>query len=754
MEKGFLLKFVLLPLAACGVMVAAFGGLNLWKEGLSEKENPAPQAVTKPEAPPKAQPAAPAEEKALAPPAPAIEPGPAQSPVQAPPRVSDMVPPKIEFLSPSDNIIISQNWIEIVARVTDDREVGHVELIDKHVRPDADGYIRQKVAIPYDGENEVNINARDASYNPNWGRVKVIRDTEAPNLQMEKPEFSQDNVYRTGGDFVELSFYVVEMNLGEVTVFSGNAGKTVKAERVKRDEEYSVYICGISLEDGENPVLIRCKDKAGHETELKLRILADFNTRPESFGQEYAPMFKGLEGGDEALLEGKNFRKNMSVKIGGREAKVEVLSENQARVITPPCKKYGEFDLVAANVSGNSSPVESKSGFSYIRSFRLKGLKDGDVFASAVPISFEVEPCGWTADEIRTNISGDVQGDFKEQSFRGLNGDLLLGEGRNNVYIYVFEGGESRAEMYLNVELDSIAPEASFDDIFDSPCSTGCENGVFWGKYNDKNMDKILLNGKEAEFSGETWRINRIPLRPGLNEAKLQAIDKAGNKSPEKIIFLRRVLSFNALAIETAKWEVWLKGAKAADFKPFNKAVHGTTIQWIFLRDRILELAGISLTEKDGRWIPVIEAYPEQFKKLPNPGGEYIEDPALVDALMELTFLLSAHVKDESGKIQELETGIGIFPAPEEKKLEHMIFAVGQKTQEGIIDRAVVKSKTGSVIVKKLVTGNDATFFINDGILCAVFPGRGGMSSTWYDMMDEYSFEEPKAKDKPEGKKE
>jgi len=108
-----------------------------------------------------------------------------EAPVRPPPP-ADTTPPRLTIKGPADGSHVRSSEVRVEAGTID--EYVPIEIDGQPARDlDGDGYLEATVALPRDGVRVIVVVARDAAGNEARETLRVVRDTVAPRVVLDRP---------------------------------------------------------------------------------------------------------------------------------------------------------------------------------------------------------------------------------------------------------------------------------------------------------------------------------------------------------------------------------------------------------------------------------------------------------------------------------------------------------------------------------------------------------------------------------------
>jgi hypothetical protein len=173
----------------------------------------------------------------------------------------DTTPPGLTINSPQEGAYVSDSRVPLVAQVTDD-DLESVRVLVNGLLVEHAGLISETIPL-VEGLNTIVVIAIDAVDNHVERSVNVTRDTIAPVMIVENPEFVLTN------ERVLLVRGQVDDDAAVVTV----AGSPVN---VDEDQKFTKEI---DLSVADNPIVVLATDKAGNEARFEIAFIYD-NEKP------------------------------------------------------------------------------------------------------------------------------------------------------------------------------------------------------------------------------------------------------------------------------------------------------------------------------------------------------------------------------------------------------------------------------------------------------------------------------------------
>ncbi|WP_438799717.1 S8 family serine peptidase [Alkalicoccobacillus porphyridii] len=152
--------------------------------------------------------------------------------------------------------------------------------------------------------------------------------------------------------------------------------------------------------------------------------------------------------------------------------------------------------------------------------------------------------------DIRILNNGDEAGTTSTNEDGIFTADIDLSDGANELTaVAVTESGESDESEPVTVILDQTSPELTIDEPADGS-KTNRETVTVKGTASDEYLDKVTIDGQDADVQEDGTFSKRVMLDNGLNEITVTATDKAGNETTEIISIDAK---FDAPVIENLK---------------------------------------------------------------------------------------------------------------------------------------------------------------------------------------------------------
>lgn len=416
------------------------------------------------------------------------------------------------------------------------------------------------VCLPCEGEHLITITVADRFHNYSHETVRVTRKNSPPELILNAPlDVGRD--YRTGGDRVlvrgrlmnifEDDWALKEEKSKALVLVGGKAAKLFG----NGDFEH-----GVDLKNGKNEILIVATDPAGNRAQEKILVTRDDNLPPELEHMELKSVLGSRLGGEKLRLSGRNFRSSMRVMFGQKTAqKIEIIDDCKAFAVTPPSP---DFRTVPVFIQG-TKPDKSAFSFVYRPAFTCEQLQSQETNnLNPGPLTLRGNVMGWEAkhagvlvhevggiqegmNNISTSLRSSTDGGklmieapgqsagagaadlewnaaselkvkgpadrFFPLSVQGntYQGDIELEEGCHVVLIVLRNPAKNLAVgrhfviwSYAPKKVDGLITLVTKNPLITQHTKTL----AIMGKVLDRNVKSVVVNGKDAELTGEIWR--------------------------------------------------------------------------------------------------------------------------------------------------------------------------------------------------------------------------------------------------------
>jgi len=176
----------------------------------------------------------------------------------------------------------------------------------------------------------------------------------------------------------------------------------------------------------------------------------------------------------------------------------------------------------------NEQPAPPKSA---IRFVILSPAEGEHIRRTSFPVEGRIE--SGNIDAVLVNGQEGVY-NAREKTF---SADVALAEGPGTIRVEIRGAGDRREEQSVSVTVDVTPPEVSLDPPPGEPVHLRSEQAVVQGVVKDENLDRILVNGQPCTSEGTrfSWTTDLVE---GKNPVRIEAVDKAGNRTAESLLFL------------------------------------------------------------------------------------------------------------------------------------------------------------------------------------------------------------------------
>ncbi|MEW5760891.1 MAG: right-handed parallel beta-helix repeat-containing protein [Candidatus Thermoplasmatota archaeon] len=494
----------------------------------------------------------------------------------------DDVVPFLSLTSPSDGMLTNSTDIYVTGRSEANAKI---RVNDVFGSVDENGEFNLTVPLEYEGDNLIEIEARDGNDNPTLIEITVIRDTIAPDLNIVKPK---DGIY------INTSNVIIEGTTEEgARVFINGIEVEVKNGTFNKNFNTTVILS----EEGENIIVIEAVDKAGNKKQHTRRVILDTlapnlivlkprnglitneddnieivgvtelcaeirinNILIEASQGSFAYNLKLIEGLNLIVVEAKDIAGNV------RKVMLEVIYDTTAPYLDLKEPNFEITNKKIIYINGTTEPnttvtingeevelinsefsyqLELEEGdnrieiIAYDEAGNKKILKKTLTLDSKLPtLTINSLPEYTNKKELR--IEGEVEegtnvfvnGTLVEVENNIFSYTILLEEGNNTIIIEAKDSAGNIKKIERKIILDTIAPNI---EITKSDINETKEKEILIEGKTEKDA-KIYVNEDEVEVDENCYFSYKILLVNGENKIKIRALDRAGNEKTEEMV--------------------------------------------------------------------------------------------------------------------------------------------------------------------------------------------------------------------------
>ncbi|MBN1521082.1 MAG: RHS repeat protein, partial [Candidatus Aureabacteria bacterium] len=176
-----------------------------------------------------------------------------------------------------------------------------------------------------------------------------------------------------------------------------------------------------------------------------------------------------------------------------------------------------------------SYPNGIKTQYAYDEADRLLSISAG---TETDPVS--IESIAFTYDENGNRISREDTAGMHAYAYDPNSQLTEVTYPDGEAQKYTFDRIGNRTQLQIESETSSETITSVFNELnqlvrLESSLYEGGDVISLSGMIQDENIDKILINGKEAKIKGDTYSLEELKLKPGVNIVTVEVIDLAGN---------------------------------------------------------------------------------------------------------------------------------------------------------------------------------------------------------------------------------
>ncbi|MEE8525928.1 MAG: Ig-like domain-containing protein, partial [Thermoanaerobaculia bacterium] len=432
----------------------------------------------------------------------------------------DSIPPAITVEQPADGAEVA------TASVAVSGTAAEAHLVEVRVAGALASLTGNDFSVPAvalsEGVNAVDVVAVDAAGNSSQEQVTVVRDTLAPQIQVE-----------AGG-----------VPLLDGAAFAGAVTLTIQvtdttAVITSATLEGAAFTSGSTVTgDGEYQLSVVATDALGHSASLDLSF--DIDTAPPVI-LSVAPPEGELTSATEVVISGE-VSAAAAVTVNGQPA---VLTGIVFTADPLPLTTEGDnvFTVVATDLSGNSDQVVRRVVHDSIAPM----LTIGQPPSGAVVKTTSVDVSGSVSDvhlaSVRVNaMEATVTG-------TGFAAFLVpLNEGDNELEVIAEDEVGLSTTRTRSIVLDTEVPTLAITDPAPGTVVPD-EEIVLRGTAADPHLDRVEVDGRPAQLDGDAWSIT-VELEPGTNDFIALAFDTLGHVSAPAALMVFRDSEAPSIQIE------------------------------------------------------------------------------------------------------------------------------------------------------------------------------------------------------------
>ncbi len=418
--------------------------------------------------------------------------------------VRDTQAPALTLTSPSEGMVTRESSVTVTGRVEDATAVT-LTLGGAPVTVGADGGFTATAALAADGPAPLSLVATDAAGNRTELVRNVVRDTQAPALELISPTEGavvRDETASITGRVTDGTAVSVTVNGAPANVVDGG------------------FTASLTLADGETRVVVIATDAAGNAAQVERRVVRDTQapaltlTSP-SEGMVTRESTVTVTGRVEDATA-------VTLTLGGAPVTVGAdgaFSATAALAADGPAP----LALVATDAAGNRTElVRNVVRDTQAPALELASPADGVVVREDV-----AAVAGRVADA--TVVSVTVNGaPATLAADGGFQASVALAEGETPVVVVATDAAGNESRAGLRIVRDSQAPVITVATPAEGS-TTEDERATISGTVTDATAVTLTLNGGAVEVGANGAFTVERPLVTGANSFAFEARDAAGN---------------------------------------------------------------------------------------------------------------------------------------------------------------------------------------------------------------------------------
>jgi RHS repeat-associated protein len=417
--------------------------------------------------------------------------------------VRDSEAPAIELASPTDGQVTRDAQVVVQGRVTD---AGTVTLTvnGASAAVGQGGAFRVEAALA-EGENAIAIRAVDAAGNEVSLSRKVVRDSEAPAIELASPTDGQ--VTREGQVVVQGRV----TDAGAVTLTVNGAPAAVG--------EGGAFRVEAALAEGENAIAIRAVDAAGNEVSLSRKVVRD----SEAPAIELVFPVNGAVVRTTALTVTGRVRDSGTVQLTVNGTTAQVDADGAFSAALTLAEGTNAIEVHAVDQAGNEGRATAAVVLdTQAPAFQALAPADGIVVRDDVAL---VSGRVVDATTVAVTVNGVPATLAADGSFQA---SVALAEGETSVVITLADAAGNEASAVVRIVRDSQAPVITVASPADGT-ATEAATITLGGTVTDATAVTLTVNGAAVEFGANGAFTLEAPLVTGANAFAFEATDAAGN---------------------------------------------------------------------------------------------------------------------------------------------------------------------------------------------------------------------------------
>ncbi len=422
----------------------------------------------------------------------------------------DSKAPMIIDLQPADGTELAATSVG-VSGTADDFHLAEVRVANELASLDGINFSVPAVDLS-EGVNAVAIVAVDAVGNTSQQELTILRDTMAPEIQVEAGGAPLVDGAAFAGA-VTLTIQVTDTTAVDILATLSGQGVTFPLT-VDADGEYQLSVTAT--------------DALDHSTDLDLEFVIDTEA-PEIVS--VSPPEGDLTADSGVTISGEVYAAD-AVTVNGYPATLNGTVFNIGPLSLPD-EGENPFIVIASDRSGNSAQMVRR----VVLDSSPPELSIGQPPADAVVKTTSVGVSGSVSDRHLVSVSVNaVEATVTGGSFIAFLVPLV--EDDNEIRVVAEDAVGLTTTRTRNVVLDTEDPEIAITDPAPGTVVPD-EEIVLRGTADDPHLDRVEVGGRPAQLDGGDWSIT-VALEPGPNDFTALAFDTLGHVSPPQTLMVFR----------------------------------------------------------------------------------------------------------------------------------------------------------------------------------------------------------------------